>query len=184
MPRNASTPSSISSGSTSFLEGLQFTPMNMSSTGTEASSDASVKEVQIQMPNKKSAVANALDDDNAITHEPVRKCLFCGHAFNKRSKLAMSLSSVALIIIGIIIIVALFGPMMVDDSTSKRVPSCRYQYSPVPVYYESSGNGIDSAEIEIDVIEIPVYDLCSSSTNHLSTYMFIWYICMYLLIIY
>ena len=181
MPRNASTPSSISSGSTSFLEGLQFTPMNMSSTGTEASLNASLKEVQIQMPNQKSAVANALDDDNAITHEPVRKCLFCGHAFNKRSKLAMSLSSVGLIIIGIIIIVALFGPMMVDDSTSKRVPSCRYQYSPVPVYYESSGNGIDSAEIEIDENGIPVAPVpCSSSANHFGTYMYIWYICMHL----
>ena len=120
MPRNSSTPSSISSGSSSFLERLQFTPMNMSSVETEGSSDASLKEIQIQMPNQKSAVANTLDDDNAITDEPVRKCLFCGHALNKRSKIAMSLSSVALIIIGVIIIVALFGAMMeYDDDESK-----------------------------------------------------------------
>ena len=175
MSRNSSTPNSILSGSSSFLRRLQFMPMNMSSAESEGSSDASLKEVQIQMPNQKSAVANTLDDDNAITDEPVRKCLFCGHALNKRSKIAMSLSSVVLIIIGVIIIVALFGPIMVDDSTSKRVPSCQYQY------YESSGNGIDSAEIEIDENGIPVAPVpCSSSANHFGTYMYIWYICMHL----
>ena len=120
MSRNSRARSSLSSGSSSFLERLQFTPMNMSSVETEGSSDASLKEIQIQMPNQKSAVANTLDDDNAITDEPVRKCLFCGHALNKRSKIAMSLSSVALIIIGVIIIVALFGAMMeYDDDESK-----------------------------------------------------------------
>ena len=151
----------------------------MSSTETEGSPDASLKEVQIQMSNQKSTMANSLDHDNAITHEPVRKCLFCGHALNKRSKIAMSLSSVALIIIGVIIIVALFGPMMEDDYSGPV--ACRYheyEYKSNGNEYESSGNGIDSAEVEL----VDAVGLCSSSAYHFCTY--IWYICIYLQIIY
>ena len=138
MARNSSTPSSISSGTSSFLEGLQFTPMNMSSAETGGSSNASLKEVQIQISNQTSTIENGLNQDHVITNEPVRKCLFCGHALNTRSKIAISLSSVTLTIIGIIIIVALFGPIMEDDNNG--AVACE------DFFYDSNGHEIDTAE--------------------------------------
>ena len=89
----------------------------------------------------------ANDLDNAITNEPVRKCLFCGHALNKRSKIAISLSSVTLTIIGIIIIVALIGPL----SQANEQHDCNWRCDRHDVvcewkYYDANGDEVDSRE--------------------------------------
>ena len=71
------------------------------------------------------------DQNDEITNETSQRCQLCGQSLNRKSKIMIIMSTIALIIVGVFIITGLAGPMSKWDWTITNY-QCPWDW----LYYE------------------------------------------------